>query len=55
MWNILKKHHGMSLVGQGGKIIVSTLPSLIAAVLTPQQEAARIVRSVPDRSQAPPE
>lgn len=33
MINILKKHHGMDIVGQGGKIILFTLPSLIAAIL----------------------
>ena len=32
MVNILKKHHGMNIVGQGGKIILFTLPSLIAAL-----------------------
>lgn len=32
MINILKKHHGMNIVGQGGKIILFTLPSLIAAI-----------------------
>ena len=31
--NILKKHHGMNIVGQGGKIILFMLPSLIAAIL----------------------
>jgi len=31
--NILKRQNGMSIVGQGGKIILFTLPSLIAAVL----------------------
>jgi protein-S-isoprenylcysteine O-methyltransferase Ste14 len=33
MINILKKQHGMNIVGQGGKIILFTLPSLIAAIL----------------------
>ncbi|HEX9013535.1 MAG TPA: isoprenylcysteine carboxylmethyltransferase family protein, partial [Anaerolineaceae bacterium] len=33
MLNIFKKQNGMSIVGQGGKIILFTLPSLIAAVL----------------------
>ncbi len=33
MLNILKNQHGMNLVGQGGKIILFTLPSLIAAIL----------------------
>jgi len=33
MINILKKQNGMSIVGQGGKIILFTLPSLIAAIL----------------------
>ena len=32
MINIIKKQHGMSIVGQGGKIILFTLPSLIAAI-----------------------
>jgi protein-S-isoprenylcysteine O-methyltransferase Ste14 len=32
MINILKKHHGMNIVGQGGKIILFMLPSLIAAI-----------------------
>ena len=33
MINILGKHHGMNIVGQGGKIILFTLPALIAAIL----------------------
>jgi len=33
MINILKKQNGMSIVGQGGKIIFFMLPSLIAAIL----------------------
>jgi protein-S-isoprenylcysteine O-methyltransferase Ste14 len=33
MINILKKQHGMNIVGQGGKIILFMLPSLIGAVL----------------------
>jgi protein-S-isoprenylcysteine O-methyltransferase Ste14 len=33
MVNIFKKHHGMNIIGQGGKIILFTLPSLIAAIL----------------------
>jgi protein-S-isoprenylcysteine O-methyltransferase Ste14 len=32
MINILKNQHGMNIVGQGGKIILFTLPSLIAAM-----------------------
>jgi protein-S-isoprenylcysteine O-methyltransferase Ste14 len=32
MINILKRQHGMSIVGQGGKIILLMLPSLIAAI-----------------------
>jgi protein-S-isoprenylcysteine O-methyltransferase Ste14 len=32
MINIFKKQHGMNIVGQGGKIILFTLPSLIAAI-----------------------
>ena len=31
--NIFKKQHGMNIVGQGGKIILFMLPSLIAAIL----------------------
>ena len=33
MVNIFKKQNGMNIVGQGGKIILVTLPSLIAAIL----------------------
>ena len=33
MINILAKQNGMSIVGQGGKIILFMLPSLIAAIL----------------------
>src|SRR5512147_2365041 len=33
MINILKKQKGMTIVGQGGKIILFMLPSLIAAIL----------------------
>jgi protein-S-isoprenylcysteine O-methyltransferase Ste14 len=33
MISILKKQHGMSVVGQGGKIILFMLPALIAAIL----------------------
>ncbi len=33
MINILKEQHGMNIVGQGGKIILFTLPSLVAAIL----------------------
>ncbi len=33
MINILKKQHGMNIVGQGGKIILFVLPCLIAAIL----------------------
>jgi protein-S-isoprenylcysteine O-methyltransferase Ste14 len=29
---VLKKQHGMNIVGQGGKIILFVLPSLIAAI-----------------------
>jgi protein-S-isoprenylcysteine O-methyltransferase Ste14 len=32
MINILEKQNGMSIVGQGGKIILFMLPSLIAAI-----------------------
>jgi protein-S-isoprenylcysteine O-methyltransferase Ste14 len=32
MINILKKQYGMNIVGQGGKIILFTLPSLIGAL-----------------------
>jgi protein-S-isoprenylcysteine O-methyltransferase Ste14 len=30
--NILKKQNGMNIIGQGGKIMLFTLPSLIAAI-----------------------
>jgi protein-S-isoprenylcysteine O-methyltransferase Ste14 len=33
MLNILKQHNGMNIVGQGGKIILFMLPSLVAAIL----------------------
>ncbi len=33
MMNIFKKQNGMTIVGQGGKIILFMLPSLIAALL----------------------
>jgi protein-S-isoprenylcysteine O-methyltransferase Ste14 len=33
MLNIFKKQNGMDIVGQGGKIILFMLPSLIAAIL----------------------
>jgi len=33
MLGIFKKHHGMDIVGQGGKIILFMLPSLIAAIV----------------------
>jgi len=33
MINILRKQNGMTIVGQGGKIILFMLPSLIAAIL----------------------
>jgi protein-S-isoprenylcysteine O-methyltransferase Ste14 len=33
MENILKKQHGMNIVGQGGRIILFMLPSLIAAIV----------------------
>ena len=33
MLNIFKKQNGMSIIGQGGKIILFMLPSLIAAIL----------------------
>jgi len=32
MINIFKKQHGMDIIGQGGKIILFVLPSLIAAI-----------------------
>lgn len=34
MLNIFRTQNGMNIVGQGGKIILFTLPSLIAAILT---------------------
>ena len=33
MTSIFRQHHGMNIVGQGGKIILFVLPSLIAAIL----------------------
>jgi protein-S-isoprenylcysteine O-methyltransferase Ste14 len=33
MMNLFKKQNGMNIVGQGGKIILFMLPSLIAAIL----------------------
>jgi protein-S-isoprenylcysteine O-methyltransferase Ste14 len=33
MINILKKQNGMTIIGQGGKIILFMLPSLIVAIL----------------------
>jgi protein-S-isoprenylcysteine O-methyltransferase Ste14 len=33
MLNIFKKQNGMGVVGQGGKIILFTLPALVAAIL----------------------
>jgi len=33
MMNILRRQNGMNIVGQGGKIILFMLPSLIAAIL----------------------
>jgi len=33
MANLFKKHHGMDIVGQGGKIILFMLPWLAAAIL----------------------
>lgn len=33
MLNVLRNQNGMNIVGQGGKIILFTLPSLIAAIL----------------------
>jgi protein-S-isoprenylcysteine O-methyltransferase Ste14 len=33
MLNVLRKQNGMTIIGQGGKIILFTLPSLIAAIL----------------------
>jgi protein-S-isoprenylcysteine O-methyltransferase Ste14 len=33
MINIFQKQHGMNIIGQGGKIILFTLPALAAAIL----------------------
>ncbi len=33
MLGIFKQQHGMNIIGQGGKIILFTLPALIAAIL----------------------
>jgi protein-S-isoprenylcysteine O-methyltransferase Ste14 len=54
MINVLKEQHGMNIVGQGGKIILFMLPSLIAAILVdtylPQvaalPESIRFLKSV---------
>jgi hypothetical protein len=32
MINIFKRQHGMNIIGQGGKIILFMLPSLMAAI-----------------------
>jgi protein-S-isoprenylcysteine O-methyltransferase Ste14 len=32
MLNVLKNQHGMNIIGQGGKIILFTLPALVAAI-----------------------
>ncbi len=46
--NIFKKQKGMNIVGQGGKIMLFTLPSLIAAILvhTSLPQFAALPRSV---------
>jgi protein-S-isoprenylcysteine O-methyltransferase Ste14 len=48
MINILRKQHGMSIVGQGGKIILFMLPSLIAAIWvhTYSPQIAALPRSI---------
>jgi protein-S-isoprenylcysteine O-methyltransferase Ste14 len=48
MINILRKQHGMSIVGQGGKIILFMLPSLITAILvhTYLPQIAALPRSI---------
>lgn len=54
MINIFQQQHGMNLVGQGGKIILFTLPSLFAAIWVhiyfPQiaalPESLRLIRPV---------
>lgn len=33
MINVFKRQHGMNIIGQGGKIILFVLPSLVAAIL----------------------
>ncbi len=33
MMSLFQKQHGMNIVGQGGKIMLFTLPSLLAAIL----------------------
>jgi len=33
MMNVFKNQNGMNIIGQGGKIILFTLPSLIAAIM----------------------
>ena len=46
--NLFKNHHGMNIVGQGGKIILFMLPSLIASIVvhTYCPEAAKLPESV---------
>jgi len=48
MINILRKQHGVSIVGQGGKIILFMLPSLITAILvhTYLPQIAALPRSI---------
>ena len=33
MLNVFKQQHGMNIIGQGGKIILFMLPSLITAIM----------------------
>jgi protein-S-isoprenylcysteine O-methyltransferase Ste14 len=46
--NLFKKHHGMNIVGQGGKIILFMLPSLIASIIAQHYfpEVAKLPESV---------
>ena len=48
MINILRRQNGMNIIGQGGKIILFMLPSLIAAILmhTYYPEAAALAKSL---------
>ena len=44
MLNIFKKQNGMNIVGQGGKIILFMLPSLIAVAPAPEETDTGLLR-----------